>query len=83
VVTAAYIGSLVWSLVISGAIVILPFWLAITGIFVLERAVTLKDRGLWRRLLAATMYELPYDLFLQATHARAYLDSIFKTKKVW
>jgi biofilm PGA synthesis N-glycosyltransferase PgaC len=83
IVTAAYIGSLVWSLVVSGAIVILPFWLAVTGIFVLERAITLKDKGLWRRLLAATMYEIPYDLFLQATHARAYLDSIFKTKKVW
>lgn len=83
IVTAAYIGSLVWSLAFTGAIVVLPFWLAVTGIFVLERAVTLKDKGPWRRVLAATMYELPYDLFLQATHARAYLDSVLKTKKVW
>lgn len=82
-VTAAYIGSLVWSLAFTGAIVVLPFWLAVTGIFVLERAITLKDKGIWRRILAATMYELPYDLFLQATHARAYLDSVRKTKKVW
>ncbi|WP_364396963.1 glycosyltransferase family 2 protein [Pseudarthrobacter sp. LMD1-1-1.1] len=82
-VTAAYIGSLIWSLAFTGAIVVLPFWLAVTGIFVVERAVTLKDKGLWRRVLAATMYELPYDLFLQATHARAYLDSVLKTKKVW
>jgi biofilm PGA synthesis N-glycosyltransferase PgaC len=83
IVTAAYIGSLVWSLIFTGAIVVLPFWLAVTGIFALERAITLKDKGLWRRLLATTMYEIPYDLFLQATHARAYLDSVFKTKKVW
>lgn len=83
IVTAAYLGSLIWSLAFTGAIVVLPFWLAITGIFILERAITLKDKGLSRRLLAATMYEIPYDLFLQATHARAYTDSMFKTKKVW
>ncbi|MBT2594822.1 glycosyltransferase family 2 protein [Arthrobacter sp. ISL-72] len=82
-VTAAYLGSLVWSLIFTGGIVVQPFWLAVTGIFVLERGITLKDKGTGRRLLAATMYELPYDLFLQVIHARAYLDSVFKTKKVW
>lgn len=83
IVTACYLASLVLSFALAGGISVQPFWLAVTGIFILERVVTLADRKLRWRLLAATLYELPYDIFLQAVHARAYVDSILKTKKVW
>jgi biofilm PGA synthesis N-glycosyltransferase PgaC len=60
-----------------------PFWIAVTGIFVLERIVTVRFRG-WRyMLLAATMYETVIDIFLQAVHAKAYLDAALNRKKVW
>jgi poly-beta-1,6-N-acetyl-D-glucosamine synthase len=34
-------------------------------------------------LLAATMYELLLDYYLQACHAKAYLDAMFRTTKNW
>lgn len=83
IITLLYTLSLVYSCIWLGGITIQPFWLGVTGIFVLERFVTLKDKGFKAQLLAASMYELPYDLFLQATHAKAYLDSMVKTERKW
>ncbi|WP_082566083.1 glycosyltransferase family 2 protein [Arthrobacter sp. Soil782] len=82
-VTLAYLGSLIWSLIAIGSISIHPFWLAITGIFVLERFVTLKDKGWSHRILATTLYELPYDFFLQIVHARAYFDVMRRSERKW
>ena len=82
-VTFVYVGSIVASLLLVGTLHIQPFWLAISGIFVLERVITVKDRG-WRHMVvAATMYELLYDLFLQMVHAKAYLDSAFRRERRW
>lgn len=82
-VTMVYVGSVVASLLLVGAVTVQPFWLAVTGLFVLERVVTVKDRG-WRRMvLAAAMYELVYDLFLQAVHAKAYLDAALRRERRW
>lgn len=83
IVTALYLGSLIWSVAVFGGINILPFWLAITGIFVIERVVTVRYRGWKQMLLSATMYELTLDLFLQVVHARAYFDAITNRKRVW
>jgi len=82
-VTAIYLASLVWSLLVIGSIAIHPFWMAVTGIFVVERIVTVKKRGWIQMILAATMYELIIDLFLQAVHAKAYFDAITNRKRVW
>ncbi|WP_212719278.1 glycosyltransferase family 2 protein [Blastococcus sp. CCUG 61487] len=82
-VTFLYLSSLGISLVAAGGIGVQPFWLAITGIFVLERVVTIRDRG-WRHMLAAGfMYELLYDLFLQIVHARAYADAPLRRERRW
>ncbi len=83
IVTLLYLGSLVWSFAVFGGINILPFWLAITGIFVIERVVTVRYRGWKQMLLSASMYELALDLFLQVVHARAYFDAITNRKRVW
>jgi poly-beta-1,6-N-acetyl-D-glucosamine synthase len=82
IVTAVYLASLVWY-ALDGGITVSPFWMAVTGVFCLERVVTLHDRGWRRALIAGSMYELPYDLFLQATHARAYFDATLNKKKEW
>lgn len=82
-VTFAYLGSIVYALVVDQGLFIHPFWLGVTGIFILERIVTVRYRG-WRYMaLAATMYELSVDLFLQAVHAKAYLDIALQRKKAW
>ncbi|NWL33212.1 glycosyl transferase [Paenarthrobacter nitroguajacolicus] len=82
-VTLAYFGSLLFALISGMGLNLQPFWITVTGIFILERIVTVRYRG-WRyMLLAATMYETVIDIFLQAVHAKAYLDAAFNRKKVW
>jgi len=81
--TFAYLGSIVYALVIDRELLIHPFWMGVTAVFVLERILTVRYRG-WRYMaLAATMYELAADLFLQAVHAKAYLDIALNRKKAW
>ncbi len=82
-VTFAYLGSLVYGVAAYGGVHIQPLWLAVTGVFVIERAVTVRYRG-WKYMLAsATMYELVLDIFLQLVHAKAYADSIFRRERNW
>ncbi|RBY97657.1 glycosyltransferase family 2 protein [Blastococcus sp. TF02-8] len=82
-VTFLYLGSIGISLATEGALHVQPFWLAVTGLFVVERVVTVRYRG-WKRMLAAgLMYELLYDLFLQAVHAKAYLDAALNRERRW
>lgn len=81
-VTALYLATLLWS-AFNGGIQVQGFWLAVTGVFCLERIITLHDRGWGRALVTGLMYELPYDLFLQATHAKAYVDAVTHKKKDW
>jgi poly-beta-1,6-N-acetyl-D-glucosamine synthase len=82
VVTAIYFASIVWALLGPG-LYVAPFWLGVTGIFVAERVITLRDRGWRRMMLAATMYELLYDAFMQTVHAKAYLDAATGRKRNW
>lgn len=82
-ITILYVGSLAWSFMVLGGVNIHGFWLALTGVFLLERFVTLKDKHLGQRFIAVTMYELPYDFFLQIVQARAYIDVLCKTERKW
>lgn len=67
----------------SAGLHIQPIWLGISAIFVVERVVTVRARGWWRMLAAATCYELVLDYFLQACHAKAYFDAIFRRRRSW
>jgi cellulose synthase/poly-beta-1,6-N-acetylglucosamine synthase-like glycosyltransferase len=60
-----------------------PLWLWLSLIFVVERVVTVSHRGWWRMLLAASMYELLLDYFLQACHAKAYIDALRRADRAW
>lgn len=82
VVTFLYLTDVALTLAM-GSFHVKPFWVAVTGIFVVERFVTLRDKSLAHRVWAMTLYELPYEFFLQATHARAYADSVFRTERKW
>lgn len=82
-VTALYFGTIAFALATGNGLHVHPFWLAVTGVFVIERVVTVRYRGWKYMLAAATMYEMVIDLFLQAVHAKAYSDALFKKKKVW
>ena len=82
-VTLAYFGTVAFALGTGAGLNIQPFWLAVTGVFVIERVVTVRLRGWKYMLAAATMYELVIDLFLQVVHAKAYLDAALNKKKAW
>ncbi|MFI6942697.1 glycosyltransferase [Streptomyces sp. NPDC050418] len=81
-VTFVYLGTIAWALSTDG-MHLHPFWLAVTGIFVLERVVTVRLRG-WRQMLvSASMYELVLDFFLQACHGKAYADALLRRRRAW
>ena len=84
VVTAVYLGSIVWSLWVDGAIHLHAIWLAVTVIFMLERAITVRARGPWQVLLGFVLViEMPFDFFLQAAQAKALWDTITSKERNW
>jgi len=61
-----------------------PFWLAVGGLFVLERVVTVARRG-WRAMALALLLvpEMIYDLILQAVIVRSLLDTVRGREATW
>lgn len=61
-----------------------PAFLAITGVYALERLVTVRARG-WKVALASAtvVVEWGYDLYLQAVHVRALWGVLWRTRKSW
>lgn len=84
VVTSAYLGSVAAGLVLDHGLQLHPLWLGITVIFMTERAVTVRSRG-WRQMLLAIalLPEMVFDVFLQATHAKAVADSVLGRSRTW
>jgi cellulose synthase/poly-beta-1,6-N-acetylglucosamine synthase-like glycosyltransferase len=84
VVTLAYLASLAWSAAVDGAVHVQPAWLAVTGIFVAERVITVRARGPLQMALAATLLvEMTFDLFLQSVHAKAIWDALTNNERKW
>jgi cellulose synthase/poly-beta-1,6-N-acetylglucosamine synthase-like glycosyltransferase len=83
-VTAAYLGTIVWSLSVHGRIDLHPIWLALTAIFCLERVVTVRERGTAQMVLASLLLvEMAFDIYLQAAQGKAFLDTITRTERKW
>jgi len=83
IATVLYLGTMAWVLV-AGSFVLSHFWLGVTAIFVLERVVTVRERGIAQQLLAATLVvETIYDVWLQLVQARAFLDVALRRKAAW
>ena len=81
-VTAIYLSSLAYGAV-SGFHLHL-FWLAITAVFMVERAVSVRKRGAVAVLVASTIVvESVYDIFIQSVHVRAVAQSIFNRERRW
>ena len=83
-VTAIYLTSLLYVLIFVQSLVMHPLFLAATGIFILERVVTVRKRGFLTTLAAGVMIiELVYELFLQATYGIAYVKAAMNSKGEW
>ena len=80
--TVLYLGSIAYS-VLTG-FNLHPFWIAASGIFVLERVVTVRERG-WRQVLLAAplVVEMVYDVVLQAVQALAFTQALLRLERRW
>ena len=83
-VTCLYLSTLFWAIAVQHSLQLYPVWVAVTAIFVVERAVSVRRRG-WRMSLLATtlVVEMPFDLFLQAVNVKAYWQAMFKAERSW
>jgi cellulose synthase/poly-beta-1,6-N-acetylglucosamine synthase-like glycosyltransferase len=83
VATLVYLLTLSWTLAV-GAFHWQPFWMAVTGIFVIERVVTVRSRG-WRQMLIAApiVIEMVFDVFLQLVQAWAFAQVALRRKAAW
>lgn len=81
-ITFIYLGTVAWGLT-WGSFQLRPLWMVVTAVFVLERVVTVRYRGVKQMLISATMYELVLDFFLQFVHAKAYSDALVGKERNW
>lgn len=80
--TFLYAGSLVAALFVG--FTLHPFWIALTGVFALERVITVRSRGIRQMALAApVVVEFAFDMFLQAVQARAFAQALLGTERKW
>lgn len=83
-VTFVYLLALLYGLLVLREIHIYPLWAAVTGIFVLERVVTVRRRGPAQMALASILVvEMVFDVFLQLCQGRAFLESFLRTERRW
>ena len=83
-VTVLYLATVIYSLTVAHEIKLYPLWLAITVIFMVERAVTVHKRGWKMSMLAALLIiEIPFDVFLQTVHLKAYWQVLGKSERRW
>ena len=82
IVTAAYVGTLIFGLIVG--INLSLFWIGVTVLFGIERAVTVRKRGgRWMALAFLVVVEMAYDLFLQFVQARAFMQAALKSERTW
>ncbi|WP_084262632.1 glycosyltransferase [Actinomadura formosensis] len=83
-VIVAYLSSLAYSAIWLGGIKISPVWAAVTLIFMLERVVTVRQRGKLQMALAGTIVvEMIFDVFLQIVQARAFWQAAWRKERKW
>jgi cellulose synthase/poly-beta-1,6-N-acetylglucosamine synthase-like glycosyltransferase len=84
IITAMYLATLFWAIGVQNSLHFYPIWIAVTFIFMAERAVSVRQRG-WKMSAMASLLiiEMPFDLFLQAVHLKAYWQALLKSERRW
>ena len=83
-VTGVYLLTILFSLVFAGGIHLHPIWLGVTGVFIAERVITVRDRGPFQMALASVIFvEMSFDVFLQAAQARAFWQTLHHSERNW
>jgi cellulose synthase/poly-beta-1,6-N-acetylglucosamine synthase-like glycosyltransferase len=83
-VVATYLATVVWALLIVNDLDLHPLWVAVSCVFIVERAVTVQRRG-WKQVVLASLLvvEMPFELFLQAVHLRAWWQVLLGSERKW
>ena len=83
-VTGTYLTTLTATVIIDGGIALHPVWAFVTLIFMAERVVSVRARGVKQMALASLLIvEMSFDIFLQAVQARAFWQAIRGSAKAW
>jgi cellulose synthase/poly-beta-1,6-N-acetylglucosamine synthase-like glycosyltransferase len=83
-ITAVYVLTLAFSIAFTGGVHVHPIWIAITGVFIAERVITVRDRGPLQMALAGLIFvEMSFDVFLQAAQARAFWQTLRHSERNW
>jgi cellulose synthase/poly-beta-1,6-N-acetylglucosamine synthase-like glycosyltransferase len=83
-VTTIYLLSVVFSIAFAGGLHLHPIWIAVTGVFIAERVITVRDRGPAQMALAGLIFvEMSFDVFLQAAQARAFWQTVRRSERNW
>ena len=83
-VMALFLGTVAYSLIVAQEVHFYPLWISVTGIFVVERAITVHKRGWKMSFLASVLFvEMLFDLFLQAVHLKAYWQVLARSERSW
>ncbi len=79
-----YLITLAYAMFVVGHINLQPIWILVSVIYVLERAITVKQRGWKQSLLASVLVvEMFFDFYLQAVHTKAIIDALRRTERKW
>jgi Glycosyltransferases, probably involved in cell wall biogenesis len=82
-VSAVYLATMVYA-VATRDVHLRLIWMIVTLIFMAERVVTVRKRGVKHMALASVLLvEMPYDLWLQACQGWALITSAMRTRKSW
>jgi cellulose synthase/poly-beta-1,6-N-acetylglucosamine synthase-like glycosyltransferase len=83
-VVATYLATLLWAILAVHDLHIQPLWIAVSSVFVVERALTVKKRG-WKQVILASLLvvEMPFELFLQVVHLKAWWQVLLRTEPAW
>jgi cellulose synthase/poly-beta-1,6-N-acetylglucosamine synthase-like glycosyltransferase len=83
-VTLTYVGTVALDLALSGSVQVHAIWLVVTGIFSVERIVTVRRRGPVQMLIASTiLIEMAFDVFLQVCQGKAFADAALGRERKW
>jgi cellulose synthase/poly-beta-1,6-N-acetylglucosamine synthase-like glycosyltransferase len=84
IVTFTYLATVAYSFVWLGGIRLSPIWTAITAIFILERVITVRSRGVAQMAIASVLLvEMLFDVFLQVVQAKAFWDTAWRKERKW
>lgn len=83
-VTAIFLLSVILSLAILHTLHFHPLWIGVSGVYMVERSVTVRSRGWKMSLLASILVvEMTFDIWLQAVHVKAFCDALRRKQKSW